>query len=308
MASCTLTKYLDFSSFRLEDVLLSIFESSLILYKDVSPPSSFDEEFLEGNPRQLLGSTIASVLSAISERIKTSKNIPIKSIFSGILQDLLPNSNHNYRILDAVSTFLMSLDKLEIQLQTDTVYELIKEYLLSNSQDLRVSALTVLVQFENLICRSGNPPEFKGFRQVFEPLLVIEAMKNDVSNIRSKSMAMKRLEQLFSIGGLDGIYEDAIIRAFLGYLTIQFTPLWQSSCQMLSAMASSSSKKFWEVFYPFFQKSQGANLPQSVLLSVKLNVESDLADEVIYQSIYSNRQVYPFSLQVGLPFCRVISF
>jgi hypothetical protein len=298
MASCRLTKYLDFSACHIGSSMSRLLISLLSLYKEVPQLNSFNEDYLEGTPQHLLGSTIASVLSAISEHIKISNDIDTNSVFVKVIYELLPNANQNYLILDAVGSFFTALDKVQPQHQIDTIYKSVKEYLMSNSQNLRSAALRVLVQFENLAHRCGNLPDLRGFGQVFEPLFNIENMKNDVSNIRSKTMHMKKLEQLFLIGGLDGIYEDAIIMAFLGYLTIQFTPLWQSSCQMLSVMANNSSEKFWDVFYPYFQKSQGANVSEIVLFSVTTNVKSDLADDALYESVFSNRKVYAFSLQV----------
>jgi hypothetical protein len=76
--------------------------------------------------------------------------------------------------------------------------------------------------------------------ELVEALLAIENTPRTVENIRSMSVAMRRLPLLFSKEK-----DEMLITYCFGLLTVNFAPLWNDACTVLKAVAERSGAKVW---------------------------------------------------------------
>ena len=81
--------------------------------------------------------------------------------------------------------------------------------------------------------------------ELINAMLNIEATSCTVENIRSMSMAIRRLPLLSSLE-----HDEMMIAFCLGLLTINFSPIWPEACGVLKAVADRSGAKIWKTIFP----------------------------------------------------------
>lgn len=74
-----------------------------------------------------------------------------------------------------------------------------------------------------------------------EAMLNIETTSRAVENIRSTSLAMRKLPALSS-----SEHDEMLVAFCFGLLTINFTPLWNDACAVLKIISERSGGKIWE--------------------------------------------------------------
>jgi hypothetical protein len=77
-----------------------------------------------------------------------------------------------------------------------------------------------------------------------------------VENIRSTSVAMRRLPLIFSKDK-----DEMLITYCFGLLTVNFAPLWNDACSVLKAVAERSGAKVWAAA---FSRLVGADASEAV--------------------------------------------
>ena len=78
-------------------------------------------------------------------------------------------------------------------------------------------------------------------RDLIEAMLAIETTPRTVDNIRSTSLAMRKLPAISS-----SEHDGMLIAFCFGLLTINFAPLWSDACAVLKAISDRSGQKIWE--------------------------------------------------------------
>lgn len=87
-------------------------------------------------------------------------------------------------------------------------------------------------------------------------LLEIENTPRTVENIRSTSVAMRRLPLLFPKEK-----DEVLISFCFGLLSVNFAPLWNDSCSVLKSVAERSGAKLWAAA---FSRLTGLEASESV--------------------------------------------
>jgi hypothetical protein len=102
-----------------------------------------------------------------------------------------------------------------------------------SSHAIRETSLRILLSITNITGRSDH--------DLIEAMLNIETAPRTVENIRSTSLAMRKLPALSSSE------QDEMLIAFcFGLLTINFAPLWNDACAVLKLISERSGAKIWE--------------------------------------------------------------
>jgi hypothetical protein len=100
------------------------------------------------------------------------------------------------------------------------------------SHAFREISLRILLSITNINGRSDH--------DLIEAMLNIEITPRTVENIRSTSLAMRKLPALSSSE------QDEMLIAFcFGLLTINFAPLWNDACAVLNVISERSGGKIW---------------------------------------------------------------
>lgn len=113
----------------------------------------------------------------------------------------------------------------------------------SGSHVTRSSTLRTLQRLTELT-KTSSP-------DLIQSMLDIETTARTVENIRSTSLAMRKLPILSSVE-----HDEILINFCFGLLTINFAPLWSDACSVLRVLAERSGAKVWElVFAPLNRDS-----------------------------------------------------
>jgi U3 small nucleolar RNA-associated protein 20 len=111
-------------------------------------------------------------------------------------------------------------------------------------------------------------------------MLEIENTPRTVENIRSTSLAMRKLTALSTVE------TDPFLIAFcFGLLTVNFAPLWSDACAVLKAVADRSGAKLWEKAFADLNVEDNEEDNRSDSKSMKPNL-AGLAD-----GIWDNHQL-----------------
>jgi hypothetical protein len=101
------------------------------------------------------------------------------------------------------------------------------------SHAIREISLRILLSITNINGTSDQA--------LIEAMLNIELTPRTVENVRSTSLAMRKLPALSSSE------QDEMLIAFcFGLLTINFAPLWNDACAVLKVISERSGGKIWE--------------------------------------------------------------
>jgi U3 small nucleolar RNA-associated protein 20 len=121
-------------------------------------------------------------------------------------------------------------------------YSILQINLSKSSHLIRSSTLRLLQQLSEKLDSSSS---------LVEALLEIENTPRTVENIRSTSVAMRRLPLLFSKD------HDVMLIAFcFGLLTVNFAPLWNDACSVLKAIVERSGAAIWEAAFSRLTKEE----------------------------------------------------
>src|SRR5271170_3389003 len=101
------------------------------------------------------------------------------------------------------------------------------------SHAIRETSLRILLSITNITGRSD--------RDLLEAMLNIETTPRTVENIRSTSLAMRKLPALSS-----SEHDEILVAFCFGLLTINFAPLWNDACAVLKVISERSGGKIWE--------------------------------------------------------------
>jgi len=134
-------------------------------------------------------------------------------------------------------------------------------------------------------------------RDLLEAMLNIETTPRSVENIRSTSLAMRKLPALSS-----SEQDEMLIQFCFGLLTINFTPLWKDACAVLKLISERSGGKIWEKAFDRLtagdiegDEEHDASKPEdskSEKLIDKVWTESQLDDDTQLQQLYE-KVAYP---------------
>jgi len=129
------------------------------------------------------------------------------------------------------------------------------------SHIIRNSTLLILKQLTH-----GSP--------VVEAMLEIDNTPRTVENIRSTSLAMRKLASLSTAE------TDPFLIAFcFGLLTINFSPLWGDACAVLKAVANRSGPKLWDKAFADLNVEENDEVDINVSKGGKQSAE-DLANAI----------------------------
>jgi len=77
-----------------------------------------------------------------------------------------------------------------------------------------------------------------------EAMLSIENTSRTVENIRSTSLAMRKLAAISSEE-----HDDMLVSFCFGLLTVNFAPLWNDACAVLKTICDRSGAKIWDLAF-----------------------------------------------------------
>jgi hypothetical protein len=132
------------------------------------------------------------------------------------------------------------------------------------------------LSYPSHIIRNSSLRNLKHFSRHTSPILpdLVEAMLDientprTVENIRSTSLAMRKLTALSTVE------TDPFLIAFcFGLLTINFAPLWADACAVLKAVADRSGAKLWEKAFADLNVEDTEEANSSDSKSVRWNLE-----------------------------------
>ena len=138
--------------------------------------------------------------------------------------------------------FLEGLEKLVVRTPSETqhTFQKIVDQLQQNlsypSHLIRSTSLRILIHIMNTIRPSAN--------NLLEAMLAIENTPRTVENIRSTSLAMRKLSTMSS-----SEYDEILIAFCFGLLTVNFAPLWSDACAALKVVSGRSGVKVWELTF-----------------------------------------------------------
>jgi hypothetical protein len=112
----------------------------------------------------------------------------------------------------------------------------LKFNLASPSHSLRATTLRILLHLASIV-----DPSSTTFTQA---LLEIENTPRNVENIRSTSLAMRKLPVTCPSG-----LEDMLVAFCFGLLTVNFAPLWTDASGILKAISEHSGVTVWEMAF-----------------------------------------------------------
>jgi hypothetical protein len=103
-------------------------------------------------------------------------------------------------------------------------------------------------------------------KELLESMLNIENTPRTVENIRSTSLAMRRLSTLST-----SEHDEILIPFCFGLLTVNFAPLWNDACAALKVVAGRSGAKVWELAFSHLsnemnEESEDAEKPETTAL------------------------------------------
>ena len=152
--------------------------------------------------------------------------------------------------LDGLENFIPKLSRYELYYALLTIsplsttsetclrkcYPILQTNLSKPSHLIRSSTLRILQQLSEKLASASS--------SLLEALVEIENTPRTVDNIRSTSVAMRRLPLLFSKE-----HDLMLITFCFGLLTVNFAPLWNDVCSVLKAIVERSGAAIWEVAF-----------------------------------------------------------
>jgi hypothetical protein len=171
--------------------------------------------------------------------------------------------------------FLEGLEKLVLKtpIRTQqTSFQKITDQLQQNlsypSHLIRSTSLRIFKHVMNITSPSAN--------DLLEAMLAIENTPRTVENIRSISLAMRRLSTLSS-----SEYDKILIAFCFGLLTVNFAPLWSDACTALKVISGRSGMQVWELAY-FNLTSENNEESESITEKGVSDVTSESASDQIW--------------------------
>ena len=171
--------------------------------------------------------------------------------------------------------FLEGLEKLVLRtpLETQqTSFQKIADRLQQNlsypSHLIRSTSLRIFKHVMNTIRPSAN--------DLLEAMLAIENTPRTVENIRSISLAMRRLSTLSS-----SEHDEILIAFCFGLLTVNFAPLWSDACAALKVVSGRSGLHVWELAF-FHLTSENNEESENITEKGASDVTSKSASDQIW--------------------------
>lgn len=196
-----------------------------------------------GNP---LPSITGLLLSVVAEDESPDSMDQILELLSSQLESLCSA----IAFLDGLENFIPKLSRYEMYSALLTIsplsatsetclrkfYPILQTNLSKSSHLIRSSTLRILQQMSEKLDSTSS--------SLVEALLEIENTPRTVDNIRSTSVAMRRLPLLFSKE-----HDVMLITFCFGLLTVNFAPLWNDACSVLKAIVERSGASIWEAAF-----------------------------------------------------------
>lgn len=122
-------------------------------------------------------------------------------------------------------------------------------------------------------------------QELLEAMLNIENTSHTVENIRSTSLAMRKLSTMCSSEN-----DDLLIAFCFGLLTANFAPLWSDACNALKVVAERSGAKVWGMAFSYLASEINEESE-----NVEKQVTPNLKYEAFAEKVWSEGQLDLYS-------------